>query len=123
MKKGLIGCLFAAMALSLVFAAETNVAGDWKITMKSPRGEHINDMKIVQDGEKLQVFIQSTRHGEQSFQGTINGVNVIWSSTRKNPNGSEATTTYKGKVDGETMKGTVEMSDRDSFEWNATRVK
>ena len=122
MKKVFVGSIFTVVAFCIVSAAVTSVAGDWKITMQSPRGEHTNDMKIVQDNEKLQVTILSPR-GEQSFQGTVKGADISWSGTRQTPDGREFTVTYSGQVQGDTMKGIVQMGDRGSFSWSAARAK
>jgi len=122
MKKGLIGFVLVMVSVLFVFAAVSTVAGNWTITMQSPRGERTNDMKITQDGEKIQVTITSQR-GDQTYDGTIKGTDITWSGTRQTPDGNEFTVTYKGKVEGDTMKGTMEMGDRGSFDWSAQKAK
>ncbi|MBN2399949.1 MAG: hypothetical protein JXI33_06370 [Candidatus Aminicenantes bacterium] len=122
MKKVLSGSISTIMACCLVYAAATSIAGNWKITLQSPRGERTHDMKVVQDNDKLQVTMQSPR-GEQVYQGTIQGADITWSGTRQTPDGREFTVTYSGKVEGDTMKGTVQMGDRGSFDWSVARAQ
>lgn len=118
---------FLTAALALVFisgllleAAEVDVSGDWTLTMVTPRGEMSMDMAIVQEGEKISVTMKSPR-GDTTGEGTIKGNEIEWAVTRSTPRG-EFTTTYKGTVEGDTMKGTVEMFNQ-TVEWKATRKK
>jgi uncharacterized protein (DUF58 family) len=120
MKRSLL--LIAFVLLAAALAAATALAGNWKITMQGPRGERTSDMTIVQDGEKLEVTILAPR-GEQKFQGSIQGADIAWTGKRQTPNGMEIVVTYKGKVENDLLKGTVQMGERGSFTWSAVRVK
>lgn len=97
----------------------TTVSGDWELKMQTPRGERTSTMHIEQDGEKITVTITSPQ-GEVTGQGKITGNEIEWTITRSTPRG-EFTITYKGTVEGRTMKGTVEMGRRGSMEWTATK--
>ncbi len=122
MNKTLFAVLLALILSAGAFAAAADLSGAWTITMRSPMGERSNDMKIVQEGEKLTVTIQSPR-GEQTYAGTGKGAAVTWSGKRQRPDGVEVSVTYTGKLEGEMLKGTVQMGDRGSFDWSAVRVK
>jgi len=106
-------------ALSLK-ADEVNVTGDWEFTVDNPRGEMTSDVKFVQDGEKLVVTMKGPRGNEITGQGTVKGNEIEWSVTRSTPRG-EMKVTYKGKVEGDTMTGEVQMGRFGSSEWRAIR--
>lgn len=114
-------------ALSILFllvvslnALEADVTGDWEMTMTTPRGERTRDIHIEQEGEKIIVTMEGRQGGEIKAEGTIKGNEIEWTITRDTPRG-EFTMTYKGKVEGDTMSGEVEMGDFGSFEWTAKK--
>ena len=123
MKKTLVGCLIlgAAVALSAAQAVQTaNVSGDWDIKITSSRGSRVSELNFVQDGEKLTVTMTNPQSGAAVGQGTIKGVDIQWTITRKSPHGT-ATFTYTGKVNGDTMSGEIKISDKSTGTWNAAR--
>jgi hypothetical protein len=112
--------LFAWLSFVLLASAQTaDVSGEWELIIQSPRGEMNSTAKFVQDGETLTVTMTSQR-GESTGAGTIKGNDIEWTVTSDTPRG-KFTRTYKGKVDGNTMKGEVQMGDRGSMEWKATK--
>jgi uncharacterized protein (DUF2147 family) len=124
MKRTLIALTFLALAAAVGLAqsaAPANVGGAWEITVTTPRGDRTSDMTIVQDGENIKVTVTSPR-GETTGEGTIKGNEISWTVTRTTPRG-EMTSTYKGKVDGDTMSGDVEMGNFGSAPWKAARKK
>jgi hypothetical protein len=62
-------------------------------------GERSKDMKIVREGEKLTVTVQSPR-GEQAYAGTFKDGTLTWSGKRQTPDGREFTVVYTGKPEG-----------------------
>ena len=116
--------VFAALILlaplAFCFAQEgINVSGEWDLTVNTPRGEMTSTAKFVQEGEKLTVTVASPR-GESTGTGTIKGADIEWTITRESPRG-QFTITYKGKVEGNTMKGEAQMGDFGTSEWKATK--
>lgn len=101
-------------------AQEVNVTGDWELTFTTPRGERTRDIHFEQEGEKLTVTWQDPRGQEITAEGTVKGNEIEWSVTRSTPRG-EFTATYKGKIEGDTMSGEVQMGNRGPFEWTAKR--
>jgi hypothetical protein len=111
-------CLLAFLAV-VALAQQTNVSGEWELTMETQRGPMTQTLKIVQDGEKITVTMVSQR-GETTGEGTVKGKDIEWSIKRTGRDGNEMTFTYKGTVEGTTMSGTVEMP-MGSMEWKATK--
>ncbi len=118
MKSLVLAVLFVLAPLTLCLAQE-NVAGEWDFTMTTPRGEMAATAKFVQEGEKITVTMVGER-GESSGTGTIKGADIEWTITRETPRGT-FTITYKGKVEGNSMKGEAQMGDFGSAEWKATK--
>jgi hypothetical protein len=108
---------FLGLSLSALYA---DVTGDWEMTMQSRRGERKMDIHFEQKGEKITVTWSSPRGGEIKAEGTIKGNDIEWSVTRETPRG-DFTMTYKGKVEGDTMTGTMQMGERGSAEWTAKK--
>lgn len=108
---------FLAVSLSALFA---DVTGDWEMTTQGRRGERTMDIHFEQKGEKITVTWSGFRGGEIEAEGTIKGNEIEWSFTRETPRG-DFTMTYKGKVEGDTMTGTMQMGERDPSEWTAKK--
>jgi hypothetical protein len=122
MKKVFFTLLLALILANGAFAVAPDFSGSWTITRQSPMGEHSDAMTIVQKGENLTVTIQSPR-GPQTYAGICKDAAVSWSGKRRRPDGVETTVTYTGKLESETLKGTVQLGDRGTFAWSAVRVK
>jgi hypothetical protein len=122
MKKLFFTLMLTLILASGAFAVAPDFTGAWTITRQSPMGEHSDAMTIVQKGESLTVTIQSPR-GDQIYTGSCKDAAVSWSGKRRRPDGVETTVTYSGKLEGETLKGTVQLGDRGTFGWSAVRVK
>jgi hypothetical protein len=58
---------------------------------------------------------------EMKGKGKIVGNEIEFTFTMAGPEG-EMTIVHKGKVDGETMKGTISMGEMGEMEWTAKRV-
>jgi len=117
-----LSLIFVFTSFALFAQAQTaNVSGDWELTIQGPRGEMTWSVNFVQDGEKLTVAMTGgPRGGESKGEGTIKGNEIEWSITRTTPQG-ERTITYKGKVEGNTMSGTVEFGPMGTREWTAKK--
>jgi hypothetical protein len=114
-----LGLSLLAFLAVIALAQQTNVSGEWELTMETQRGPMTQTLKIVQDGEKITVTMVSQR-GEVTGEGTVKGKDIEWSVKRTGRDGNEMTFTYKGTVEGTTMSGTVEMP-MGSMEWKATK--
>ena len=127
-------------------AEELDVSGDWELEIETPRGKMIRLTKFVQEGEKLAVTMKGIRRegagrdlmrerqrpmmgsqgrgpqGEVKAKGSVKGDEIEWTVSRDTPRG-KMTTTYKGKISGDTMFGEVQFGNFGSFKWKVTRKK
>jgi hypothetical protein len=118
--KSLIALCAMALLIIPLSALQANVTGDWEMTSEGRQGPMTQSFKIEQDGEKITVTMEG-RRGEMKGEGTIKGNDIEWKITRPGREGAEFTITYKGKVEGNTMSGTVQMGDFASREWTAKK--
>jgi len=118
--------LIAAVVFGLVGAflplssQEVNVSGTWDLTTQSPRGERTSPVVFEQTGETLKVNMTSFRGDEMTGTGTVKGQDIEWTITRTTPRG-DMTIIYKGKVQGDTMSGEVQMGDFGAAPWTAKK--
>jgi hypothetical protein len=117
----LVALLLSLTALPLLAADPANVAGKWKLTMTTPRGERTTDYTIVQDKGKITLTWVGRDGQEQKTDGTVTDNQIKWSVSRETPNGT-FTMSYTGTVDGDTMKGTAE-GPMGKADWKGERVK
>jgi len=116
-------CVAFAVALALPAAADdVNVSGKWKMTSKSPRGERVSEITLDQKGEKLVVTSKDREGNDVKSDGTVKGADIAWTTKRTGPMG-EMVISYKGKIDGKAMSGTVEFGQMGSGEWKAEKVE
>jgi hypothetical protein len=115
----LVSVLLLAPLTICLAQGKVDVSGEWDFTMTTPRGEMNSTVKFVQDGEKLTVTMTGQR-GESTGTGTLKGADIEWTITRDTPRG-QFTITYKGTVEGNTMKGEAQRGEGSSMEWKATK--
>lgn len=127
MKTRVVLSVVVAFALAVLLVGVTRaadepakVAGKWEMTSEGRQGPTTRNMTIEQDGEKIKGTLSSPR-GDQEFTGTVKGKNISFTVKFQTPNG-ERTIEYKGTVEGDSMKGTVEMMGNPR-EWTAKRAK
>jgi hypothetical protein len=115
--------LFAAFILMAGLAPLASAAGDatgtWKYSTPGRNGGAAREttLKLKQDGEKLTGTISTPGRGganaapteTEITDGKIKDGELSFKVTRKRQN-NEFTSNYTGKLDGDTIKGTVETS-------------
>jgi hypothetical protein len=113
--------LFLAAA---VWAADAN--GKWNWTMRRGDNEVQQTLELKQDGEKLTGALLGRNDRKTEIKdGTIKNNELSFAVVRER-NGQEFKTVYKGKLEGDTIKGTVTSTrngEERSREWTATRAK
>ena len=119
MKKASLTALAILVGLS-VAAWAVDVSGTWEMTTQGRQGEMTRDITITQDGDKITVTMPGFRGGDPLVgEGKVDGNKIEWTIVRETPRG-EMSMTYKGTVDGNTMKGTFTAMDRE-MEWTAKK--
>ena len=113
------GALAAALLLvaTLAYAAPqtaTNFAGTWTVDMQGGghggggghRGMGPSTLVITADGDNYKV-VHKTPRGDVTSNATVTGNSITWTEERQTRDGNTMKVTWKGTVDGDTMKGTV----------------
>jgi D-glucosaminate-6-phosphate ammonia-lyase len=120
-------CLFAtifAATVSVVVAQDAatepaNVSGNWTVSIQGERGARTQKMSIEQDGKNLAGSIQDDR-GKEELQGSIEGNKIRFTVSMSTPRGT-MTLEYNGKVNGDSMSGTIKNPLGNSASWSAKR--
>jgi hypothetical protein len=101
--------------------AQTNVAGDWDVTIQSPQGTNTVLVTFKQDGEKVSGIFKSPQ-GELPFEGgSIVGTDLKFAFTI-NVQGNSLIISMNGKVDGESMSGKADFGGFGEGDWTAKRA-
>lgn len=117
---GVVCALALAIGLPLMAQEPAKVAGKWEFTFQGPQGPITQTLTLEQNGADIKGTMAGQR-GEAPVTGKVSGKNITFSITRETPRGT-MTTEYKGTVEGDSMKGTMTMRDRE-VEWTAKKAK
>jgi hypothetical protein len=98
-----------------------NVTGTWDMAVEAPQGTMALTATLKQDGEKL-VGTQTSQLGETALEGSVKGTDIAFVVVI-NMQGQDLTITYTGKIDGETMSGTIDFGGYGSSTWTAQKRK
>ena len=125
---------FASVAVFALFAAafpavaaddsKGKVDGTWTWSFQGQNGQSFEQKaKLKQEGDKVTGVIVGRNNQETAIkEGKVKDGEVTFDVTRERQ-GQSTTTHYKGKVDGDTIKGTTEREGGQSREWVAKRAK
>ena len=109
--------------------AAGNVTGTWKWSFTGQNGQtRETTAKLKQDGEKLTGTVSGRQGGNDTeiTDGKVKGNEVSFKVVREF-NGNKITTSYEGKIDGDTIKGKSSMTggqqERPARDWEAKRAK
>lgn len=125
-------CVFAVLVAAL-FTVTAAFAGDptgtWKWTRPGRDGQAVEaTMKLALKDGLLTGTVSGFRGGENAISdGTFTDGQIAFKVVVEF-NGNSRTVTYAGKLDGDTIKGTITYPGRDggeprTIDWNATREK
>jgi hypothetical protein len=118
-----IGILALASLAALAFAAvAVKVDGVWELTMQTPQGDMTADATFVQDKEAFKFTMPGPQGAEMKGEGTVKDKDLEWTVTVSTQMG-EFVLVFKGKVEGETMSGEVQMGDFGTAPWTAKKKK
>lgn len=97
------------------------VDGTWNLTLKTPMGDRPVTVTLTTDGNDLSGKFQAPQ-GDQEFEdGTASGDEATW-STMFNGAMGEMKLDFVGKVDGDTMDGTVQFGSFGPGTFTGTRA-
>lgn len=88
-------------------AQAPSVSGAWLFTVDTGQGSGTPTIVFRQDGEKLTGQYEG-QLGTSDLEGTVKGSAIEFSFTI-NVQGQQAPVTYEGTVDGDAMKGTMNI--------------
>jgi hypothetical protein len=101
--------------------AQTNVAGDWDVTIQSPQGTNTVLVTFKQDGEKVSGIFKSPQ-GELPFEGgSLIGTDLKFAFTI-NVQGNSIVISLTGKVEGEAISGKADFGGFGEGDWSAKRA-
>ena len=103
-------------------ALAQDASGKWQITVTTPQREpRTTSMVLKKDGDKLSGTLIGPQNAELKIDGTQTGADVAFSFSVPTQNGTLAVA-MKGRQEGESMKGTLDVSSGDRGEWTAART-
>jgi hypothetical protein len=109
----------ALLTASPVFA-QTNITGDWDVTVVSPQGPNTTPVSFKQDGDKVSGVFKGAQ-GELPFDGGSMTGNDLKFTFTINFQGNSLPITLTGKVDGATMAGKADFGGFAEGDWSAKR--
>src|SRR3954468_4989606 len=116
---------FSLLALSLLTAspvfAQTNITGDWDVTVVSPQGANTTPVTFKQEGDKVSGEFKSPQGSLPFDGGKLTGSELTFTFTITTQ-GMTLPITLIGKVDGDKMAGTADFGGFAQGEWNAKRA-
>src|SRR5215467_4422535 len=97
---------FVALTGSLA-ASVADIAGTWNLTVNTQAGTGTPTLVLIQNGETL-TGTYTGRFGTSPIKGTYKDGAIAFSFDVSGPMGS-AQVSYTGKVDGDSMSGSMQM--------------
>jgi hypothetical protein len=125
--RSLLAAGFAASVLTVTsFAADAN--GTWKWSTPGRDGQTREATLKIETKEGKLTGVLSGMRGETPVSDIVVKDDTIDFSVTREMGGNKWTSKYHGKIEGDAIKGTIEMPGRDGGEprkvdWNATRAK
>ena len=103
-------------------AKAVNISGVWELTVQTQQGDMTNDATFAQEKEVLKVTMTGPQGMSLPGEGTVKEGVVQWLVTISTSQG-DFVMTFKGKIDGETMAGEIQMGDFGASGWSAKKKK
>jgi hypothetical protein len=117
--------LMTFIAFALLFSADDTAAqtatvqGEWAASMNTPGGARPFGLVFKVEGEKLTGTVKRSS-GDVPLTGSIKGKDISFAYTI-NYNGNDLTLSFTGKVDGDSIAGTVSFGGNAEDTWSAKR--
>jgi hypothetical protein len=114
--------LAAALVLTAGSAyAQTNVTGDWDVTIETGQGANTVRVTFKQDGDKLSGLFKS-QMGEMPFEGGSVAGNDLKFGFAISIQGQSLDITMTGKVVGESIEGKAQFGGFGEGDWKGVKV-
>lgn len=114
------------LAIPAVAADKADPTGTWNWTVTRPDGQKVEVTGTFKlDGEKLTGTVKALEMESKIQDGTFKNGEVTFTSIRERE-GMKFTVNYKGKLDGDMIKGTINAKVGDQerkLDWAAKRAK
>lgn len=119
--------LLLVAALTAATALAADATGTWKWQITTPNGEIESTLKLAQKDGKL-AGTYSNSFGETAVKDVALKDDTLAFAVDREFNGNKFTLKFRGKIDGDAIKGEFEAPGFDGgeprkTEWNAKRVK
>ncbi len=107
---GIVASVACFLLATTCLIGQADMAGEWEVTFTTPLGYQEFTMYIVQEGPRLTGRLTSDA-GEFPLRGRLddNEFEITWSLPDQD---RILPITFKGKVDGDSLKGTARLGDR-----------
>lgn len=121
-------CTFVLAGLTLLAASAAQAAdpsGTWKWKFSGQQGREVElTLKLKAEGEKLTGTLDRGQRSSEITGGTFKNDEVSFEVTNER-NGNKVTTKYKGKLEGDSIKGTSQSTRGEgrTRDWEAKREK
>jgi hypothetical protein len=110
--------LVGAWTTAAAAADKVDLTGTWAVTIDIGGQQGTPEFELKQQGDKLTGKYKG-QFGEKDVKGQVKDKDVEFSFELQ----EGALAVYKGKIDGDTMKGTADYAGQASGEWTAKRKK
>ena len=123
MKKiAVLAAVALVLAIMAIPASAADVSGNWKSKMETPRGTMERTIQLKQDGDKLTGKIVTQRGEQEIKDGKVSGDSIEFKvDQRMGQGGDTVSVTYKAKITGDKMEGTMQAGDREPRPFTATK--
>lgn len=101
--------------------AAVDVTGTWDVAVETPQGTMSLASTFKQDGEKL-TGTQSSQMGDNTLEGTVKGAGIAFVIVI-DMQGQELRISYTGKIEGDSMSGSIEFGTFGTSTWTAKKRK
>ena len=96
------------------------IDGDWNIAVNSPMGKQESKLSFQSDGSTVTGSASAQGQTQAISNGTIDGDTVKWSASITTP--FPMTLEFTGKVEGDTLNGSVKAGAFGSFPFTGSRA-
>ena len=97
-----------------------SVDGTWNVVVKSPMGDQPSTLTLKADGGTLTGTASAQGNTNDIANGKVDGDTVSWSNSITTP--FPMTLEFSGKVDGDSLSGSVKAGSFGSFPFAGTRA-